>query len=332
MNWSRVALIATALVGLALIATAVAELALIPGSRAGTRISGTTAWVVADHDNAVVALDVTSGRVLNRIRVAKGPRNIAASTDGGSVVVTNRDAARVTLISGKTGRIAHVFSGFGDPYDVALSTNGRYAYVTDKGKDKLDVLDLRALRLVGSVAVGVQPQGLALGDHLWISYGRQGKSALTAVDVSTPERPRVVGSVNTQLPAHDVTVQPDSSNVFVTYWNSRFVGKADAGQGTLVFRKKAGKDIQHLAFDVDSGSRFWVTDHGADKVLVLSASDGRVIKSLECPGARDIAFGAGNVAVSCRDHVLLVKPNFRGARMIGAADHLRGVALTVTPR
>ena len=333
MNWSRVALIATALAGLILIALAVAQLAVIPRSLAGTEIGDATAWVVADEDDAVVALDVTSGRVLSRISVAKGPRNIAASADGRSVVVTNRDAGRVTLIAGKTGQIAHVFSGFGDPYDVALSADGRYAYVTDKQKNELDVLDLQALRLVGSVAVGAQPQGRALGDRLWISYGREGKAALTAVDVSTtPEVPRVVGSVSTELPVHDVTAQPDSTNVFVTYWDSRFIGRADAGRGTLVFRKEAGKDVQHLAFDIYSGGRFWVTDHGANKVLVLSTSDGSVVKSLACPGARDIAFGAGNVAVSCRDHVLLVKPNFRGARMLRAAKHLRGVALTLTPR
>jgi YVTN family beta-propeller protein len=48
------------------------------------------------------------------------------------------------------------------PRDIAASSDGRYAYVTNYNDDSLSVLDLATLTLTDTIDVGDKPQGMAL--------------------------------------------------------------------------------------------------------------------------------------------------------------------------
>lgn len=314
---------------------AVGALALIPGSLAGPVGGRVTAFVTAEDDDAVVAVELASGRIIRRIPVADGPHNVAVSWNGRFVVATSPPAGRVTLISGWSLRVLHVFDGFGSPHDVELSTNGRYAYVTDETRGQVAVLDLVARRVVRRVAVGAGPHDLAVGDLIWVTHGRR-TTSLTLLDFAGPDnpaRPRFLRRVAAHGAPHDISHQPDSANVYITYWDSPFVGKID-GRLRLIFRQRVGVNVHHVAFDYFHGRRLWVTDHATGRILLLSARNGRVLRTQEgCPGVHHVALAPRRVAVACHDsgRLLVFTAGLRGLRSIRVGRGLHGVALVKSP-
>jgi protein MpaA len=311
-------------------ALAFAALFLAPAARAPLDTSTLRAYVTAEDDDAVVAVDLSSGRVLRRIPVADGPHNIAADPDGFRVVVTSPPAGRVTLLSGRALRVEHVFGGFGSPHDVELSPDGRYAYVTDESRGQIGVLDLVSRRVTARIRVGPRPHDLAVGDLVWVTHRG---SNLTALDLRRPAHPRVTGHVAAGGPAHDISRAPDTANVYVTYWNSGTWGGIDAGTGRLLFRRRAGDLIHHVQFDYFAGNRAWLTDHADGRVLLASARTGRVLRTVAgCPGAHHVALARGRVAVACHDsgRLLVLDRSARKVRSIRVGRGLHGVAIAQT--
>jgi YVTN family beta-propeller protein len=319
---------------IALILAALAALLLVPGSVAGPSGGAATAFVTAEDDDVVVAVELASGRIIRRIPVADGPHNIAVSWNGRFVVATSPPARRVTLISGWSLRVLHVFDGFGSPHDVELSDSGRYAYVTDETRGEVVVLDLLTRQVARRVAVGSGPHDLAASSTLiWVTHGRR-TTFLTLLDFAGPDnpaRPRVLRRVEAHGAPHDISHQPDSANVYLTYWDSPFVGKLD-GRLRLRFRRHVGVDVHHVVFDYYSGRRLWVTDHSTGRVLLLSAKNGRVLRTSEgCPGIHHVALAPGRVALACHDsgRLLILTRSLRPLRSLSVGHGLHGVAIAV---
>lgn len=108
--------------GWALLAILVAG-AAVPAAAGGARDPAPRllAFVAAEREARLVAVDVARVRVVRRIAVAAGPHNVTASRDGRHVLVTSPPAGRVTLVDGRSLRTVAVFAGLGYPHDVKLA-------------------------------------------------------------------------------------------------------------------------------------------------------------------------------------------------------------------
>ena len=99
-------------------------LAAVPGRALGRATGGAAvALVTADLEAHVVALELSSGRVLTRIRTAPGPRSIEASAYG-QVVVAHIPAGVVTILDAATLSVRAVLHGFGEPRYAAMHPGG----------------------------------------------------------------------------------------------------------------------------------------------------------------------------------------------------------------
>jgi DNA-binding beta-propeller fold protein YncE len=301
-------------------------LTLVPAA-SGAGSGGTAvAFVAAEDDDRLVAVDLTSGRVLARIPVPDGPHNV--TTDGGLrwVLVTSPPAGAVTLVDALSRKVVRVFRGFGYPHDVEVAA-GR-AYVTDEGRGEVVVIGLRRRKILAQLPVGPQPHDLAVGDIVLVTHG-SGHPELT-LGAGTGRRELAVGG-----PAHDITKQADSANVYVTYWGSGAVGAVDWGRGRLLWKRQIGTLVHHVQFDYFHGRRLWATDHMTGRSYLLSARNGRVLRTLSgCAGAHHIAFGGtAKVVVACHDSDSLAVYDTRSWRRkllpVGGGPH--GVAVAVVP-
>jgi DNA-binding beta-propeller fold protein YncE len=315
----------------ALIAASLA-LALCAGGASARTVGGTpVAFVSVERASQLVGVDLTTGRVAARIRVPTGPHNVT-SYSARFVLVTSPPAGAVTVVDAFTRRVVKIWRGFGYPHDVEVV--GRFAYVTDEARGQLAVLDLRLRRLVAKVAVGSRPHDVAVGDFAWVTQGPRDES-LTGVDLSNPRRPRVIGRFDARGPAHDITRQPDSENVYVTYWSSGAVAGLDLGRQRLLWRRSVGSLIHHVVFDYYNGQRLWVTDHEAGDLLALASRTGRLIRRLRgCSGAHHVAFvGTAWVVAACHDADALAVWNQRNwqRRLVPVGDGPHGVAEVVLP-
>jgi len=268
------------------------------------------ALVTADLESAIVAIDLSTGRVHRRLATTPGPRSIE-STGEGAALVAHTESGRLSVVEARTLNVFPVGGAFGEPRYAAIEPSGRLAYVTDSGRQELVVVDLRARRAIARTKLGGPARHLGLdraGRRLWVALGSKAP-AIAIVDLHEPERPRVVGTFRPPFLAHDVGFTPGGRRVWVTSGDRGRIAIYDAGTGRLVRTIDADAPPQHVTF---LGDRAFVTS-GDDAVLRVHALDGRLVRSASVPvGSFNVQHGWGMILTPSLEQGTLCVLSARG--------------------
>lgn len=223
-------------IGRALLITLLAVFVVGPGpARAGGTPIGFVS-LPARGTLAIVALP--NGGTLAHITVPGQPTAVAASINGRRVLVTSPAAGAVTEIDGIHHRVLRIFADLGYPVDVAFDyappiglVTPRYAFVLERARGSLAVLDLGRGRIASRLGVGAHPEQMAVdGTTLWIAHANS--STLTRVDVTAPAKPRLLASVSSGGNVTALVADPELDSVFVSFRNSGVVARyLDGGAG-----------------------------------------------------------------------------------------------------
>jgi DNA-binding beta-propeller fold protein YncE len=273
-----------------------AALAFAPRAFAGSLGGTPTALVTADLESHVVAVDVSTGKVLRRIATAPGPRSI--ETVGNLAVVGHTERGLLTVIDGATLRVRDTVDGFDEPRYTVAARDGEHAFVTDSKTGELAVLAARRGRVVGRVALGGAPRHLSYepsAEVVWVVLGNS-SDRIAVVDVSTPTRPRLLRRFSPPLLAHDVGFGP--GRVWVTGGASRELVVYDQ-RGRQV-RIRADAPPQHVAF---VGDRAYVASGDDGTLRVHDARTGRLLRTSRLPA------GSFNVQREARAGGRLLTPS-----------------------
>jgi DNA-binding beta-propeller fold protein YncE len=260
---------------------AVVLVCLVACAPAGAARTGGTvgAIVTAETQDAVLLVDLSSGKVVQRLRVPAGPQTVATSTVEGRALVVSTTAGAVTLLAtGPRLRILHVFRGFRAPHIALFHPSGDYAFVTDDAAGTLVVLRLARPRVVARLHVGAGAHHLALdtgSSELWVALGERARR-IVRVDVSDPAHPRVVGSFDPGFAAHDIAFAPDARDVWVSSAQRTDVAVLDVVTHRVRFRVPVGAAPQHVVF---FGRFAYVTSGYAGRIEQVDARTGRVLRS-----------------------------------------------------
>lgn len=133
---------------------------------------GLEGWTGDMDAGTVVGVNGATGDLVARVEGLKVPYRLAITSDGGTVVVSDPGAEELVLIDRSSGvasgRVdladAAAEAGLGSapsPQGFALSPDGRWAFVSAKGIDRVAVVDLRAQRVVRFLQSGPGPDGIA---------------------------------------------------------------------------------------------------------------------------------------------------------------------------
>jgi len=153
-------------------------------------------------DGSISRLDVTKRETKRVIPVAKQVEGIAISPDGKRVWVGSNGDSIVVVVDAEAGRPIDTLRGFGIPYRLALSRDGRTAIVTDPARGEVRVFDAAARR-----------------QRLLITIPREGIVATAEV----PGSPSPEG----------VTTSPDGRWAFVTLQGRNLVAMIDLRHGSI---------------------------------------------------------------------------------------------------
>jgi YVTN family beta-propeller protein len=155
-------------------------------------------------DNTISVLSPTSGDEPRVIAVARQPEGITITPDGNFAWVgSNRDSV-VLVVDTRTGVATDTLRGFGLPYRLAVSPDGRRTVITDPMKATVRVFDVdsRHERFVIDVprdslvataeAPGSpSPEGVTISsDSRWAFVTLQGRNRVATIDL---ERGVIVG-------------------------------------------------------------------------------------------------------------------------------------------
>ena len=136
-------------------------------------VDGRKIFVACNKSDEIVEVDRDSWTITRRLPTGRGVYNLAVTADGKLLVATLKQGAMVEIFDLAGGKsLARLKTSNEIAHGVTLSPDSRYAFVSSEGKGsapgKVDVIDLHARAVAGTVAVGQQASGITF----WKMTGR----------------------------------------------------------------------------------------------------------------------------------------------------------------
>lgn len=139
----------------------------------GVRPSGDQVWVGSNANRTVSVVDVGTRAVVDSLVAFGMPYRIAFTPDGSIAIITDpvesqirfieaatrHELGRLTLTSDSVVSTAEV-PGSVAPEGIAVSPDGRWAFVTLQGLNQVAFIDLRTRSIVHKAPTGVWPDGV----------------------------------------------------------------------------------------------------------------------------------------------------------------------------
>jgi DNA-binding beta-propeller fold protein YncE len=281
------------------------------------------ALVTDEAQSRLLVVDLPSGRVARWVSLPADPEDIAASGNGGIVIVVSSRAGKVTILNRDTLRTIRTFAGFREPHIVAISPDGAYAYITDDSRGTLSVIRLSDMRMTRTLSVGSGAHHLTFSPdelRVWVALGEAARqitilSTRTRVPrprsspVVDPGRPHVVGHFTPRFAAHDLAFGPGGRTVWVTSAAGPDVTVFDARTHHALFQVPVGAPPQHLVLE---GSDAYLTSGYGSTIEKVNATTGRVVRRTSAP--------YGSFELDAADHYVVAASLLRGTLAIYTDD------------
>ena len=160
---------------------------------------GVVALVTADLESHVAALDISSGRVVNRIRTAPGPRSVESSPFG-KVVVAHIPGGVVTIVDAPTLTVRTALRGFAQPRYTAMHPSEPIAYVSDSERGEVVTIDLDRAAVVHRTRVPGPARHVSTdGRMLWTALGSAAER-VAVLDLANPRHPMLARLITPRSP------------------------------------------------------------------------------------------------------------------------------------
>jgi YVTN family beta-propeller protein len=202
----------------------------------------------------------------------------------GTLVVTNKSPFTATIIDVASGKaLATLPTGRG-PHEVALSSDGRVAVVTDYGSGAtptLTVIDVPGKRVARTISLGQYraPHGILFlpGDSL-VAVTSEASSHVVLVHVGEGVVRKAIGTGNAG--SHMVGITANGATGFTGNMGTASVSQLDLAKGTLV-RVYAVPPRPEAINVTPDGKEVWVGSNETGRVSVLDPATGAVTTAAE---------------------------------------------------
>lgn len=175
--------------------------------------------------------------------------------------------------------------------DVAITSDGDRAYVTNPVSNSVTALDIPGAQTLTSVTVGLQPQGVALlPDDSRAYVVNTGSNDVSVIDIrpASPDYHKVVATIPVGVGPVDLAVSAIGPTVVVVNSGSNDVNLIDANPGSATFNQvtasaNAGSAAQGVVITPDGARAFVGTSSGM--VIVIDVLTGAVTASANAGSA-----------------------------------------------
>jgi hypothetical protein len=287
------------------------------------RLGGTpVALVTADLESHVAVVELPTGRVLERIRTAPGPRSIESFWQR-LAVVGHTEHGIVTVLDAFTYSARAELDAFEAPRYTAFHPSAAIAYVTDSAAEEVVTLDALRGRILARTRVPGPARHLGIsldGRTLWTSLGTAA-ARIAVLDAGNPKRPRLERTLEAPFLAHDVVFAPDGRTVWVTSGSERRIALFRRGRRPERILG-SGTPPQHVTFARDKA----FVACGDDGAVYRHRLDGDRLRHTSVSlGSYNITFGWGRVVTPSLGNgivtVLDRNGRLRARRRVARAAH-----------
>ena len=210
----------------------------------------------------------------------------ASAVADGRLIVINKGEDTASIIDGESLTTLATLPTGGNPHEVHISPDGRYAYVSDYGMSQgnsVTVLDLETLELEATWSLGefTGPHGIwasADGDVVWVTAERS--NAVVELDARSGA---IVRSWDTgQRASHQLAVAPDGSKIFVANIVEDTFSIIDRSSDEVI---TIGAGQRPEALDVSpDGRELWLGQNEGHEIRVYDTLTGEEITRFNSGG------------------------------------------------
>lgn len=237
-------------------------------------------YVALSGDDGVEVIDVLSGKIVDRIRLAPGdePVEVALTPDGATLLSANRGSNTVSVIDpGSRFELMKIPVGNG-PRSLVIDRAGRRAFVFNALSNSVSVIDIRSRTAIRSIPTDPGPRRGDFnrrGDRLYVIH--ESASYVTVIDPSTLVVARRF-PVRSWMDA--IKVDPSTDLVYLAGRDEFAVGLYDPFSFAAVALVGTGTGIAHMTTDRDDNQLYLVSP-GTGRLLVFDRISKRTVGELD---------------------------------------------------
>ena len=221
----------------------------------------------------------------------------ASPAEAYRLLVSNEKDNTVTVVAGDTLEIVKIIPVGSRPRGLALSADGKQAYLCASDANRIEVLDLAALSVAGTLPSGKDPENFALSpDGKTLYIANEDDNLVTVVDVPTA---KVTAEIPTGVEPEGMAVSPDGKIVVNTSETTSMAHFIDAEAKKAVANVLVGSRPRFAAFTGD-GKQVWVSSEVGGTVAVIDAATHKILRTIEfaVPGVRRETIQPVGIALS----------------------------------
>lgn len=204
------------------------------------------------------------------------------------LVVANKQAASATVLDAASGRTLATIPVGDGPHEVAVSSDGKWAVVTNYGNQRagssLSVIDLDRMAVTRTIDLAPhrRPHGAVfLPGNRQVAVTSETSRAVLLVGLAA-------GTVDRVLPtgeqgSHMLVVSPDGKRIYTANVFSGTVTALDASGAAPARTVPVAAQTEGIALSPD-GRRIWVGSNQANTITVLDAATLAPVDTLPSPG------------------------------------------------
>lgn len=197
---------------------------------------------------------------------------------GGTLVVVNKGASTATIIDVASGRNLATLSTGNGPHEVAMSTDGRLAVVTnyESSAPSLTVIDVAGLTVQKVISLGRhgRPHGIAFlpGNEI-VAVTTEQSGHVLLVDITD-------GSIQQELPtngrvSHMLAIPSSATHIFTTDIRDGTVTEITLSEGGPTRKFEVPSAPEAIGIRPD-GSEVWVGSNNTGLISVIDLATGDV--------------------------------------------------------
>jgi YVTN family beta-propeller protein len=235
---------------------------------------------------------------------------LAATTGPVTVQVGSSNSNALTFVvlepNASPGGVVNNLPASQGVRDVAITSDGNRAYVTNPASNSVTALDIPGTQTITSVTVGLEPQGVALlPDDSRAYVANTGSNDVSVIDIrpASADYHKVVATITVGSGPVDIAVSAIGPKVIVVNSGSKTVSLIDGNPGNATFNQvtaqaNVGSSGQSVVISPDGARAFVATSGGT--VVVIDVNTGAVTAQA------NVGSSGQSVAISPDGTILLV--------------------------
>ena len=257
--------------------------------------------------NQVAVVETRSWKVSSYIDVGTKPTRIIAQPDQQYLWVANEGNEKdggVTIIEAATLKVAAKISTGAGQHDIVISTDNRFAFISNRESGTVSIVDIRKLEKLDDVKVGPGPVSMAISDLSKALYvASEVDGTVTVIEQQTHQ---VIAQMKTKPGARSVRFAPQGRYGFVLNTKQSLIHIFDAASNRILHEVNVGKAPDQIMF---SDTFAFVRSLETENVYMLRLGTiGKEVDITDFPGGQG-APGNGSTPVRADSIVLAPEGN-----------------------